>query len=682
VLWARSRRLVGSVVFGAAVVVAAALVLSTVPAFLTFAAVAPTEFWITAILALVVDAPLFGTGRRQDMWNRPTASPGLTIAILLVWGGGPAYVVQTAAAAVSALGQRQGSLGGVFLVARLVCALGAAELAYRLVAPLPINRPGAGLTNADLPPFLALAGAWLLVGYGLILVLGAAFWPGDRRQATMRVRGELLRSLAQVLLVAPLLAVVTGWWDVLVALPMLAWNERTRDFLRSEERSRRELVTGLLNHQGLQADLERLTLRGTLRPQDPRPVGVVFVNVDSALVIGRSLGWDTHEKVIRAAAGRLAGVFGPDGVGRLSGGGFVVLLPRLTDADALAAAGAVAQVLEPAIVVDGVPFAIAPVAGVALCPEHGHDFDVLAFRSQLAAGEARRTSQRAAVYVKQSQDVASRRVALLAELYRALKDPARQPEIAVVYQPQVRLDTRQLVGAEALVRWTHPDWGTVAPTELLDAVESTEVMPLLTRYMLDRVGAQLHAWCERGLRLRVAVNVSMRDLTAPDFSAYVADVLRRHDIAPGCLTIEITERVLVSDDAHATRAAAEILRIGAGLSLDDFGTGYASIQQLRLLPLTEVKIDKSYVSDLAHDQTKTAIVRSVDDVARALGLAVVAEGVEDAGTAAALAQFPGIIGQGWYLGHPVPATVFEQQWGTARPVHRRLDQGGGPPRRA
>jgi predicted signal transduction protein with EAL and GGDEF domain len=336
---------------------------------------------------------------------------------------------------------------------------------------------------------------------------------------------------------------------------------------------------------------------------------VVFVNVDSTLAIGRRLGWDTYEKVIREAARRLARAFGPDRVGRLTSGGFVVLRPGLTNTNALASASEVARVLRAAITVNDIPFAIEPVAGVALSPEHGRDFDVLAFRSQLAVGEARRAAASAAVYVKQSQDVADRRIALLAELRMALLDPSRRDEIGVVYQPQVQLRTRRLVGAEALVRWTHPDWGPVAPADLLDAVESSEVMPMLTWHMLDRVTAQVRAWSERGRFLRVAVNASMQDLNAADFPAQISEVLRRHDLPPDCLTIEITERLLVSDSPRVSQAAAEILRIGVGLSLDDFGTGYASIQQLRVLPLTEVKIDKSYVHDLTHNKAKRAIVK-------------------------------------------------------------------------
>ena len=647
---------------GVAAVVAAVLLVPSVPPFVRFAATAPAEFWTMAALALVVDVPLFGIGRRREVWIRPTATPGLAIAILLVWGTAPGYVVQAAAAVVSAWGQRQGWLGGVFLVSRLICALAAAEFAQRLVTGAPITSRGVGLTNDDLVPFLALAGAWFTVSYGLLLLVGAAVWRGGFRGATVRVRAELLRSLAQVLLVAPLLTVFTGWWDVLVALPMLIWNERTRDALRGEERSRWEPVTGLLNHQGLEARLEALALYDPLRPRGPRPIGFVFVNVDATLVIGRSLGWDTHEKVLRAAARRLVNAFGADRVGRLTSGGFVVLMPGLTEANAQAAATEVAQVLQPVIVVDDIPFAIDPVAGVALSPEHGRDFDILAFRSQLAAGEARRAHQLAGVYVKQSQDEADRRIALLAELRMALLDPDRHPEIAVVYQPQVEVSTRRLVGAEALVRWTHPDWGPVAPTELLDAVEASEVMPLLTQHMLDRVAAQARAWYERGRPLRVAVNVSMQDLNDSGLPALISDTLRRYGLPPSCLAIEVTERLLVVDGGRVSRAAEEVQKIGVALSLDDFGTGYASIQQLRVLPLAEVKIDKSYVHGLAHDESKAAIVRSVHDLATALGMSVVAEGVEDAATASALARLPGVIGQGWHFGRPVTAEEFDQQW--------------------
>jgi EAL domain-containing protein (putative c-di-GMP-specific phosphodiesterase class I) len=187
-------------------------------------------------------------------------------------------------------------------------------------------------------------------------------------------------------------------------------------------------------------------------------------------------------------------------------------------------------------------------------------------------------------------------------------------------------------------------------------------MHRLTHHILEQVCAQVQAWHERGLRVRVAVNASVQDLHDPNFPAEIAQALQDYGIPPDQLTIEITERMLVDDLERVARAAAKISGLGVGLSLDDFGTGYASLQQLRALPLTEVKIDKSYVSGMAHESSQRAIVSSVHQLARALRLDVVAEGVEDEATAVALTRLAGTIGQGWFFGHPVPPEVFEERW--------------------
>jgi EAL domain-containing protein (putative c-di-GMP-specific phosphodiesterase class I) len=232
----------------------------------------------------------------------------------------------------------------------------------------------------------------------------------------------------------------------------------------------------------------------------------------------------------------------------------------------------------------------------------------------------------------------------------------------VVYQPQLAVNTRKLSGAEALVRWTHPVWGPVRPDEMIEAVEPTEVMHLLTLHILDRVGAQVREWNERGFRLRIAVNVSVQDLHDPDFPRQVSNTLDRYGISAEQLTVEITERMLIEDGQRVARAAERVRQLGVGLSLDDFGTGHASMEQLQVLPLTEVKIDKRYVAGLTNDASKRAIVTSIHQLAKAMGLSIVAEGVEDEETAAALATLPETIGQGWHFGKPVPADVFKEQW--------------------
>jgi EAL domain-containing protein (putative c-di-GMP-specific phosphodiesterase class I) len=213
---------------------------------------------------------------------------------------------------------------------------------------------------------------------------------------------------------------------------------------------------------------------------------------------------------------------------------------------------------------------------------------------------------------------------------------------------------------EALVRWTHPQWGAVATEELIAAIETSEVMPLLTRHIIDKVTAQLQAWKDKGFTVRASVNVSVRDLHDDALAERLHDALHSHTLNPAQFTVEITEGMMITDATRVARAADTIAALGVGLSLDDFGTGHASMQQLRLLPLTEVKIDRSYVTHMTSNQAERAIVTSVHQFARALQLDLVAEGVEDAETAALLAHLPGTIGQGWYFGRPMTASEFEE----------------------
>jgi EAL domain-containing protein (putative c-di-GMP-specific phosphodiesterase class I) len=223
----------------------------------------------------------------------------------------------------------------------------------------------------------------------------------------------------------------------------------------------------------------------------------------------------------------------------------------------------------------------------------------------------------------------------------------------VVYQPQVDIGGGDLRGVEALVRWTHPQWGPVPTDELIEAVETTEIMHMLTRHVLESVAAQLRRWNEQGDYFRASVNISLQDLHEPHFVSEIGDLVRDHGIAPRQLVVEITERMVVSDTGRVKQVADELIRQGVGLSLDDFGTGYASLQQLRQLPLTEVKVDGSYVRAMVDNPADAAIVTSVHQLAQALGVDVVAEGVEDQRTADALAGLTGTIGQGWHFGRPM-----------------------------
>jgi EAL domain-containing protein (putative c-di-GMP-specific phosphodiesterase class I) len=186
-------------------------------------------------------------------------------------------------------------------------------------------------------------------------------------------------------------------------------------------------------------------------------------------------------------------------------------------------------------------------------------------------------------------------------------------------------------------------------------------MRLLTRHVLHTVATQLRQWKDEGRQLRAAVNVSAEDLHDLEFIADLQAVLTAHGIAPWQVTIEITERSLITDLPRVVQAGRALRHLGVGLSLDDFGTGYASMQQLRQLPLSEVKIDRTYVSAMVESPADRAIVTSVHQLAAALGLEVVAEGIEDERTARALGRLPGTIGQGYYLGRPMSAAAIGER---------------------
>jgi EAL domain-containing protein (putative c-di-GMP-specific phosphodiesterase class I) len=236
----------------------------------------------------------------------------------------------------------------------------------------------------------------------------------------------------------------------------------------------------------------------------------------------------------------------------------------------------------------------------------------------------------------------------------------------MLYQPQVDLDTGRLSGVESLVRWTHRELGPVPTDELIEAVEPTEVMHLLTQHVLRSVVSQVRQWNEERWPLRVAVNISVQDLHNPTFVEELGALLEQYSVPTRQITIEITERMLLTDEPRVRQVTAELSRLGLGLSLDDFGTGHASLQQLRLLPLTEVKIDRAYVSGIADNDADRALITSVHELAQATGVVVVAEGVEDRRTADILASLPGTIGQGWHFGAPM------------RPdeLHRHVQHGG------
>jgi len=247
------------------------------------------------------------------------------------------------------------------------------------------------------------------------------------------------------------------------------------------------------------------------------------------------------------------------------------------------------------------------------------------------------------------------RLALLGELRHAIDND----ELVLHFQPKISLSTGRVIGVEALVRWQHSQRGLMAPDQFIGLAEQTGVIRPLSRWVLNETLRQWSAWRRAGIDVSMAVNLSVRDLHDPDLPQIVGDLLARWRAVPSDLVLEITENGLMAEPARALDTATRLRALGARLAIDDFGTGYSSLAYLKRLPVSELKIDRSFVRDIAVDEDDATIVRSTIGLAHDLGLNVVAEGIEDQASYDVLTRLGCDVGQGYFISRPLPAPDFE-----------------------
>jgi diguanylate cyclase (GGDEF)-like protein len=613
---------------------------------------APAELWVLAALAFAADIRPVRLPAAVRSWATFVVSVCFCFAILLLFGPAPAIVIQVLAVSLAARRLRLNSGAAALLAARLACSLAVAGLAAGLLGvtgadfrdPLTAGDIGGAIVIAV--AFVAVSGA---INAGRALSSGAT---GSEIVALLRF--EVL-ARGSVLVLGMLIAMTPSAWALaLVLVPLLGWWQLAGALGVQDARLEHDPVTGLLSRRGL--DVELLALPRSHR-QALDDFAVVLIQLGGIGYISRSFGRNAVEHMLVAAAGRLRGVTGPgDLVGRLSDSQLVVIRASESGEGAEdTARRIVGELSAPVDLAENVPLRLDPVAGVAVAHQHGDDLADLIPRAEMALFDAAAGQAAARVYAPETSSDVEGRLSLLQRLSRALNDPARASEITLLFQPQVSVRTGRVDSVEALLRWTDPGRGLVPTDELISAVEPTGVMQQLTLHVLDRVVGQLAEWNRLGVRLRAAANVSVFDLVSEGFDSQVRGVLDRHQVTARQLDIEVTERAVIENTALLDEAAQRIARLGVGLSLDDFGTGFASLRRLRRLPLTEVKIDRVYVSKLADSAPDRAIVTAIHELAQALGLRTVAEGVEDEATVGILTRFDRVIAQGWYYARPMPA---------------------------
>jgi diguanylate cyclase (GGDEF)-like protein len=379
---------------------------------------------------------------------------------------------------------------------------------------------------------------------------------------------------------------------------------------------------------------------------------VMILDLDEFKAVNETLGHQHGDALLIEVGTRLCSAVGTAGtVVRLGGDEFAVLLPDTADEERVLRIGRrMLRSLEQPIALDGLEVEVGASVGIALAPAHATDPATLLKRADLAMYDAKTSARSLRLYEPDLHSQSPRRLTFVSELRAALQNG----EIQVHVQPKARLDTGQVVGVEALVRWEHPELGWVAPEEFVPIAERSGLIGPLTTRVLEGALAASARWRTAGHDVSVAVNLSARSLQDADLVEEVDRLLRRHGVPAERLTLEVTEGSVMADPSRAVAVLHQLRHLGVRLSVDDFGTGYSSLSYLQRLPVQEVKIDRSFVTGLSTESENVAIVRAIIDLGRHLGLEVVAEGVEDGATWDLLASMRCDLVQGWHLARPMP----------------------------
>ena len=482
--------------------------------------------------------------------------------------------------------------------------------------------------------------------------------------------------------------------DTPVGVLVLADRHGVEDEFAAADVSRLDKLAALLATKVrkalLHADLEHAALHDALTGELNRfaferhvaavrtPAGsvdaVVIVGLDHFKEVNDTLGRTIGDRVLVAAAGRVADLLGGDDAvfARVGGDEFAVLVRRPSLDDVLAFARSVLDLSSTPITVDEMDVVVLASVGIAIVEAGDRaDPNAVLHRANAAMCTAKHDHSGHAVYGEETDARPADWVPILTGLRAALD--ADGEGLEVHYQPKVDLVTGRVIGAEALVRWNHPRRGWIAPNEFVRVAEESGLIKQLTQHVLRMAVATARSWADDGDDLSVAVNLSSHDLLDVSLPDRVAALLDEHQLPPHRLTLELTESALLSDKPRATSTIDRLAGLGVRLSLDDFGTGYSSLGYLRRLPVSELKVDQSFVKNLLLDAQDEVIVRSTIDLGHNLGLQVVAEGIENQPVYERLQALGCDIGQGYGISRPLAPALFRTWLRTSPYEIRRTD---------
>ncbi len=417
-------------------------------------------------------------------------------------------------------------------------------------------------------------------------------------------------------------------------------------------------LTGLANRSLLLDRLDDALLR---RCSGGRATALLLFNLDGMKQVNDAMGYEFGDRFLKTLATRIRGHLGQDRfVARVGGDEFGVVLEDIADDDALRmTVRALLENITQSLDIDEHEVFVTASLGASIAPQDGLDADTLFKHADAALHRAKQQGRNGFRFFSPDMDAAAaRRLALVGELRHALE----RSEFHVHYQPQMGFGTGKLSGAEALLRWQHPELGSVSPVEFIPLLEETGLIVQVGEWVLRRACRDMMMLDEFTLAPpRIAVNLSPRQFHQQDLAARIESILEEQKMPTGRLTLEITESLLMHDPEASVRTLQRLKDIGVHVAVDDFGTGYSSLSYLKKFPIDELKIDKSFVDGVAHSRKDAAIIDAAIHMAHNLGMQVVAEGVEDRGQWDFLKASGCDHAQGYLIGKPTAFDGFLQR---------------------
>ena len=414
-------------------------------------------------------------------------------------------------------------------------------------------------------------------------------------------------------------------------------------------------LTGLANRALFYDHLQQALLN---TERNKTPFALLVMDLDRFKFVNDSLGHHVGDQMLQVVGERLRDILRKsDTVARLGGDEFAALLLAVeNDQSAALVAEKITQTLNAPIVVEGHSLTVGVSIGIVHCPQDGTESNQLVQRADIAMYHAKRHGRGYAAYDAEMAGDNLFAVTMEAELREAI----RNESFALYFQPKISMRRGHIIGTEALIRWIHPEYGFISPDKFIPLAEQTGLIQPLTQWVLSTALTQCAHWNERGIQVGVAVNLSAHSLTDHGTIGMVKDALASSSVDPNWLTLELTETAIMTDAAKALITLTELADMGVRVAVDDFGTGYSSLAYLKRLPVDEIKIDRSFVMDMANDANDAVIVRSTIDLAHNMGLRVVAEGIETQEIWNMLTELGCDQAQGFLMGRPVSPKDLEQ----------------------